>query len=123
MKSRPTDAELEILNALWEGGASTVREVHKVLHQPRGIGYTTTLKLMQIMAEKGLLRRDETNRAHIYRPAESRSLTLGELAADLLDRAFGGSPERLVMHLLGSQKISQKEIQRIQKLLDEHKTS
>jgi predicted transcriptional regulator len=118
--SRPTDAELAILNTLWEHGPSTVREIHEVLHRPRGVGYTTTLKLMQIMADKGLLLRNETQRAHVYRPAESRCRTLGELAGDLIERAFGGSAEHLVMHLLGSKRISPKEIARIRELLNEH---
>jgi predicted transcriptional regulator len=117
--SRPTDAELEILNTLWERGPSTVRDVHEAMHHARGTGYTTTLKLMQIMAEKGLLVRDEAQRAHVYRPSATRSRTLGEITADLLERAFGGSPERLVMHLLGSRKVSPREIARIRELLDE----
>jgi len=116
---RPTDAELDILAVLWDQGPSTVREVHERLHRPRGAGYTTTLKLMQIMAGKELVERDESQRAHVYRPALSKSRTAGKMTGELLDRLFGGSAERLMMHLLGSRKVSRKEIARIRKMLDE----
>lgn len=115
---RPTDAELEILNALWERGPCTVREVYDALRPGRATRYTTTLKLMQIMAEKGLVTRDESQRAHLYRAASPRERTLRGLAADMLDRVFGGSAEKLVLHALQSKKVSAGEIAKIRELLD-----
>ncbi len=116
---RPTGAELEILNVLWQRGPCTVREVHEALSVDRDTRYTTTLKLMQIMAEKGLALRDESQRAHLYRPAIPEERTLRGLAADILERAFGGSAEKLLMHALQAGKVSRGEVARIRKLLDE----
>ena len=115
---RPTDAELEILRALWRRGPSTVREVHEDLPRVHPTRYTTTLKLMQIMAEKGLLARDEAQRAHVYRPRLPEDQTLKQLTRDLLERAFGGSAETLVMHALQAKKVSPTELANIRELLD-----
>lgn len=115
----PTDRELAILGVLWERGPSTVREVHEALHQDAQTGYTTTLKLMQIMVEKGLLAREDDGRRHIYRPALSEEKTQKQLVQDLLDRVFAGSAEKLVMRALSARKVSPKELRRIRKMLDE----
>jgi BlaI family transcriptional regulator, penicillinase repressor len=116
---RPTDAELEILRILWQRGPSTVREVHEDLERGRSIGYTTVLKLLQIMTEKGLVSRDERQRAHIFAPRIPREETQRQLVGDLLERAFGGSAERLVMQALASRKSTPEELARIRELLDE----
>ncbi len=118
MSPRPTDAELNILRVLWSRGPSTVREIADDLNRDREVGYTTVLKFMQIMTEKGLLLRDESNRTHIYRPKFSEERTLQQLMKDLLDRAFGGSAQKLVMQALSAKKTSRKELDEIQKLLD-----
>jgi predicted transcriptional regulator len=115
---RPTDGELEILRVLWERGASTVREVHDVLEARRPAGYTTVLKLLQIMTEKGLVRRNETERAHVYAARVPREETERQLVTDLLDRAFAGSASALVMRALSSKKTSPQELARIRELLD-----
>jgi BlaI family penicillinase repressor len=116
---RPTDRELTILRILWDNGPSTVREVNEAMSKGQDIGYTTTLKLMQIMTEKGLLVRDESQRQHVYRPAFTEERTQKQLVGDLLDRAFSGSAEKLVMRALSAKKVSAKELARIRKLLDE----
>jgi predicted transcriptional regulator len=116
---RPTPAELEILRVLWERGASTVREVHTALGAARATGYTTVLKLLQIMAEKGLVTRDESQRAHVYSTRLPRTQTQRQLVRDLLDRAFGGSAEGLVMQALADRKVPAAELARIRALLDE----
>ena len=118
-RPRPTDAELEILNVLWRRGPSTVREVHAALAQSKGSGYTTILKLMQIMAEKGLVRRDERQRAHVYAARLPEGETQRQLVGDLLARAFNGSASKLVMHALASQRASDEELAQIRQLLDE----
>lgn len=115
---RPTGAQLEILGVLWDRGPSTVREVHDRLARGRVLGYTTVLKLLQIMAEKGLVRRDESERAHVYSARVPAEQTQRQLVADLLDRAFGGSAARLVQQALSSQKTSAEEIARIRQYLD-----
>ena len=117
---RPTDAELAILRVLWERGPSTVRQVHESLSGPRAIGYTTVLKLMQIMADKGLVERDETDRTHVYVPRKSEEHTQRQLLQDLLDRAFGGSALKLVMQALSTKKSSPEELAQIRQLLDDH---
>ncbi len=117
--ARPTDAELAILRVLWERGPSTVREVHEALPPGRRVGYTTILKLLQIMTDKRLVCRDETARAHVYEAGAPRAETEGQLVGDLLERAFGGSAERLVMRALSSKKASSAELARIRQLLDE----
>lgn len=116
---RPTGAELEILGVLWELGPSTVRDVHDRLARGRELGYTTVLKLLQIMSEKGLVRRDESQRAHVYAARVPAEQTQRQLLGDLLDRAFGGSAALLVQQALSSKKTSAEEISRIRAYLDE----
>jgi len=118
--SRPTDAELEILTVLWSIGPATVREVHDVISQRRTVQYSTVLKFMQIMDEKGLVQRDQSQRAHIYKPTRSREWTQQQLAGDLLERAFGGSAKALLVGALSSRKASKKELAELRKLLDEY---
>lgn len=117
--SGPTDGELAILGVLWDKGPSSVRDVHEALHQDEETGYTTTLKLMQIMVDKGLLVRDDGGRRHIYKPTVSEECTQKELIGDLLDRVFAGSAEKLVMRALAAKKVSAKELKRIREMLDE----
>src|SRR5437763_5177862 len=117
---RPTDAELEILTVLWSRGATTVREVHEVIAARKPTQYTTVLKLMQIMSEKGLVRRDEKQRAHIYRAARPREWTQRQLAGDLLQRAFNGSARNLMLGALSARKASKDELSELRKLLDEY---
>jgi predicted transcriptional regulator len=112
---RPTDSELAILNVLWERGPSTVREVNEALSES---GYTTVLKMLQIMTDKGLVVRDETERAHIYAAAISEQRTQRQLLADLMDRAFGGSPAKLVMQALSGRKATAGDLNAIRELLD-----
>jgi BlaI family transcriptional regulator, penicillinase repressor len=114
---RPTDAELEILRILWEHGASTVRKVHDVISRSRDAGYTTILKQLQIMAEKGLVDRDESNRSHVYTPRYKEEQTQKQLVRDLLARAFGGSTEKLVMQALSETRATPAELEEIRKLL------
>jgi predicted transcriptional regulator len=115
---KPTDAELAILAVLWQLGPSTVREVHDELERSEPVRYTTTLKQMQVMFEKGLLARDESLRAHVYRPAMPEEGTLRQVTSDLLDRVFGGSAEKLVMHALQARRASPEELANIRKLID-----
>lgn len=115
---RPTDAELAILGVLWSRGPSTVREVHELLQAETGTGYTTVLKLMQIMAEKGLVDRDESQRAHVYRPRVSEDRTQHQLVSDLARRAFGGSATRLAMQALSTQKSTPEELAELRRMLD-----
>ena len=117
--SGPTDKELAILAILWNNGPSTVRQVNEEMNKQQRTGYTTTLKLMQIMTEKGLLVRDDTKFQHIYKPAVSEEKTQKQLVADLLERAFSGAAEKLVMRALSAKKVSAKELVKIRKLLDE----
>jgi len=117
--TRPTDAELAILRVLWERGPSTVRQVFEVLSEDRELGYTTALKMLQVMHEKGLVARDVTERVHVFSAAQSRSETQRNLLGDLLDKAFGGSSLNLVMQALATRKASRKELAEIRKLLDE----
>ena len=116
---RPTDAELEILRVLWERGPSTVRQVHESLAAARDTGYTTTLKLMQIMADKGLVTRDESSRTHIYEARASQESTQGQLVSDLVQRAFGGSAAELVLRALSTHETSDDELREIRRLIDE----
>jgi predicted transcriptional regulator len=118
---RPTEAELEILRALWERGPSTVRQVHEAIAAARETGYTTTLKLMQIMADKGLVTRDESSRTHIYTPRVSQESTQQQLVTDLVTRAFGGSAAELVLRALSSHTASDEELAEIRKLIDEER--
>jgi BlaI family penicillinase repressor len=115
---RPTDRELAILTVLWRRGPSTVRDVHTALSSRDGTGYTTTLKLMQIMHEKGLVARDESRRTHIYRAAQSAEQVESEMLGGLLDKLFSGSAERLVVRALSSRKVPREELARIRELLD-----
>lgn len=121
VKSRiphPTDAELEILNALWQHGSSTVRQVHEVIGKRNRIGYTTALKLLQIMHTKGLVTRDDSNRAHIYSPALSQEETQRQLLGKLRQHAFGGSTLQLVLQALGSgEPATQEELARIRNII------
>ena len=115
---RPTDAELAILRILWDRGPSTVRQVHEILGQERTAAYTTALKLLQIMTEKGLVERDERDRTHIYRARLSEETTQRQLVRDLVDRAFGGSSTKLVMQALATKRASADELRDIRKAID-----
>jgi BlaI family transcriptional regulator, penicillinase repressor len=115
---RPTDAELSILRVLWLRGPSTVREVHDALSSTQATGYTTVLKLMQIMTEKGLVVRDESERAHVYEASHSEQRMQRHIVADLVERAFGGSSAKLVMQALSGRKASPAELNEIRELLD-----
>ncbi len=116
---RPTDAELEILRVLWERGPSTVREVFGELSRTRDLGYTTVLKLMQIMTDKGLVRRDENVRPQIYQVSQPRHQTQRQLLKHLLDRAFSGSPGNLVLQALSTRKTTPQERRQIRQMLDQ----
>jgi len=116
---QPTDAELEILRVLWERGPSTVREVHEVISASKPTGYTTVLKLLQIMTEKGLVQRNEEQRAHVYEPCLKKEQTQRQLVANLLERAFDGSAAKLVMQALSTKKASPGELTHIRQILDE----
>jgi len=117
---KPTALELEILRVLWERGPSTVREVHEVLAEGKPIGYTTVLKIMQIMTQKGSVARNEDSKAHIYKARQPAENTKRQLVGDLLQRAFSGSASQLMMHALAGKKTSQEEIAEIRELLDEY---
>lgn len=118
---KPTNAELEILTVLWSIGPATVREVYEAIRRRRPAQYSTTLKFMQIMANKGLLRRDEKQRAHIYGAVKTKEWTQKQLAGDLLERAFGGSPRALLVGALSARKATKEELAELRKLLDEYK--
>ena len=119
MQTRPTNSELEILGVLWQRGPSSVKEVHKELNARRRTGYTTVLKLMQIMVEKGLVNRDTDARAHVYEASIAQSDTQRDLVDDLASRAFGGSAYRLALHALGSKRTTPQEMSEIRRLLDQ----
>lgn len=114
----PTKSELEILQVLWENGPSTVREVNNELLKQKDVNYTTTLKLMQIMADKGILDRDESQMKHVYRVAEEEQKTKDHLLEKFVDSMYKGSASKLVMQLLGNKKTSQEELQAIKDLLN-----
>ena len=116
---KPTDAELAILRVLWQRGASTVREVWEELSPQQHTGYTTVLKTMQIMSEKGLLARDETDRSHVYRAARSEAQTQRQVVGHLLERLFSGSAPKLVMQALTAKKATPAELAEIRKLLND----
>lgn len=118
---KPTNAELEILTVLWSIGPATVREVYEAINRRRPAQYSTTLKFMQIMANKGLLRRDRKQRAHVYEPVKTRAWTQRQIAGDLLERAFGGSPKALLVGALSARKATKEELGELLKLLDEYK--
>jgi predicted transcriptional regulator len=115
---KPTEAELAILRVLWQGEAHSVRAIQQVLNQSRPTGYTTVLKLMQIMTEKGLIERDETQRPQLYRARYSQQQTQRQLVGDLLHRAFDGSVKALVLQALATKKSSPEELEAMEKLLD-----
>ena len=119
MRKNPTTAELSILHVLWARGPSTVREIHGGLSSEKPTGYTTTLKLLQIMADKGLVSRDEKQRAHIYQARIPRDKTQSQLVRSLVDTVFGGSASRLVMHALSSKKASPEHLAEIRRALDD----
>jgi len=119
METRPSNKELEILGVLWRRGPCSVREVHEELAQKQETGYTTVLKFMQIMAEKGLVARDEENRAHIYTALITEAEAQSGLMKDLVVKAFGGSAHRLALHALGSKTATDEELDEIRALLDE----
>ena len=117
---KPTESELEILQILWSKGIATVREVHEELAHSnfKDVGYTTTLKLMQIMFEKGLVGRDDSVKIHVYHPVVSREKTQKQLLGKMITNLFGGSPTELVIHALGNHKASPEELEEIQQLLN-----
>ena len=114
----PTEAELEILRVLWERGPATVREVHDAVAQAKPVTYTTVLKQMQVMQQKGLLERSERYRSHVYRPAQPQAQVQKRLAQSLLSRAFGGSAKGLLQSALAGRKVGAAEISEIRRLLD-----
>ena len=115
---KPTESELEILQVLWDRETASVREVHEVLAKSKDVGYTTTLKLMQIMHEKGIVKRDDSFKTHIYQPAVSKEKTQKHLLGKMINSLFGGSPTELVIQALGNHKASPAELEEIQHLLD-----
>jgi len=117
---KPTAAELEILQVLWTRGPSTVREVHQSLKAEKSLGYTTVLKLLQIMTAKGLVRRNEEQRAHVYQAQQPAEKTKRQLAQDVLERVFDGSARELLLHALATQRSTRQEIEELRSLLDEH---
>jgi BlaI family transcriptional regulator, penicillinase repressor len=117
---KPTSSELEILSVLWNRGPSTVREVHDILSEKRAMGYTSVLKFLQIMTEKGLVCRNETQRAHVYQACLPAEQTKRQLAGDILQRVFEGSASQLMMHALAGRRASQEEISELRRLLDEY---
>ena len=117
--SKPTNRELAILAVIWERGPSSVQEVHHELHPQGQTGYTTTLKLMQIMHDKGLLVRTEDGRRHVYRPAQSQAQTQKRVVRELMGKVFAGSTEKLVMSALSVKKVSPAELKKIRTMLDE----
>ena len=120
LPQKPTAAELEILQVLWTRGPSTVREVHEALQAEKSLGYTTVLKLLQIMTVKGLVRRNEDQRAHVYQAEQPAEKTKRQLAQDVLERVFDGSARDLLLHALAAQRSTPEEIDELRSLLDEH---
>src|SRR5690349_5295899 len=116
---KPTDSELEILNILWQKGPATVREVHEELEKKKEAGYTTTLKLMQIMVDKNLLQRDVSSKTHVYEVAISRKQTQGQLVKRMVDNVFNGSAAQLVMQALGNHQTNAEELEQIKAYLEE----
>lgn len=117
-KLKPTESELEILTILWDKEKATVREVHEELSKNKDSGYTTTLKLLQIMFEKGLVTRDDSNKTHIYEPAITKQKTQKQFLDKMINTLFAGSSTQLVLQALGNQKASKDELEEIQKYLD-----
>src|SRR3984957_18386232 len=116
---KPTASELEILRVLWNRGPSTVREVHESLSEKKDLGYTTVLKLLQIMTAKGTVRRNETQRAHVYEACLPAEETKQQIAGDMLQRVFEGSASQLMMHALAGRRASHEELAEMRRLLDE----
>jgi BlaI family transcriptional regulator, penicillinase repressor len=118
---RPTETELEILRVLWKHGPSTVRQIHKIMNSEREteVGYSTTLKMFQVMTQKGLIERDETVRPQIYTTCVPQEQTQRQLVKDLLKRAFGGSARQLMLHALSVEEASDDELEQLEQLLDE----
>jgi predicted transcriptional regulator len=119
-KSQPTPSELEILHVLWTRGPSTVREIHDVLSESKDLGYTSALKLLQIMTAKGLVTRTEEQRAHVYSATQPAEATKQQFASDVLQRVFRGSASQLMQHVLSGKRGSKEEIDEIRRLLDEY---
>jgi predicted transcriptional regulator len=117
---KPTTSELEILRVLWARGPSTVRDVHESLSETKDLGYTTVLKLLQIMTTKGTVRRNETQRAHVYEAVLPAEQTKRQIAGDMLQRVFEGSASQLMMHALAGRKSSPEEITELRRMLDEY---
>lgn len=117
---KPTAGELEILRVLWDRGPSTVREVHEELSRRKAVGYTTVLKLLQIMAAKGMVTRNENQRAHVYEARRPADETKRELADDVLQRVFGGSASQLMLHALEGRRTSREEIEELRRMLDDY---
>ncbi len=117
---KPTASELEILRVLWARGPSTVREVHESLSETKDLGYTTVLKLLQIMTTKGTVRRNETQRAHVYEAVLPAEQTKRQIAGDMLQRVFEGSASQLMMHAMAGRKSSPEEITELRRMLDEY---
>lgn len=117
---RPTESELDILNILWDRGPATVRQVHEYLSKTKPSQYTTTLKIMQILSEKGLLERDEKDRSHVYHPRVTREEVQQQMAAHLMNRVFGGSARSLLVGALGVKRASKKELAELRQIIDEH---
>ena len=117
---KPTASELEILRVLWAHGPSTVREVHEALREKKDLGYTTVLKLLQIMTAKGIVRRDEGQRAHVYEACQPATETKRQLVGDVLQRVFEGSASDLMIHALEGRRTSKKELEELRRLLDEY---
>jgi len=115
---KPTEGELEILQVLWDKGSAKVRDVHEHINEYKESGYTTTLKLMQIMFEKGLVKRDDSNKTHVYKANVSREKTQQQMVGKMVDALFGGSASQLVMQALGSSQPSKEELEEIQQLLN-----
>jgi BlaI family penicillinase repressor len=116
---KPTEAELELLRVLWEKGPATVRELHDEVNLQRAVGYTSVLKILQIMTEKGLVEREESSKAHIYRAAASQEETQNQLLRDLSERLFSGSAAQLAMHALAMQPASTEELDEIRNLIEQ----
>lgn len=117
---KPTGSEFEILRVLWEHGPSTVREVYEILNEQKPVGYTTVLKVLQIMAAKGSVKRNEEQRAHVYEAVQPAEKTKRQFAGDVLQRVFGGSASELMMHALAGQRTSRKELEELRRVLDEY---
>lgn len=117
--SKPTEAELEILSLLWEKKEASVRQIHEEISKTKETGYTTTLKIMQIMHAKGMVSRDEKNRTHIYKPSTNQRETQKSLLKNLMTTAFGGSAKKLVMQALGQENPSKEELNEIREFLDQ----